>query len=106
MRSAVLFKSLRVALIVVVTWAVLVGLCILMLWPSLPTSSRQWGFLVAFGPPAYLGLELLGEWLFSTEHGYAISKKRGTSGARILVAVVVMSVLLVGILWLSARILK
>ena len=103
MRSTVPFKSLRTIFFVAVVWAALVGLCVLSLWPTLPHGARQWGLLIVFGPPVYVSFEILAEWPFSARQGYAIAKKQGTSGSRILVAVLAMATISIVGWWVAAR---
>ena len=59
-----------------IVWLVIAGLLIVQLWPNLPHSTLQWAFLVGLAPPLYVLGEGFFTWLFSQEHGAAISQKR------------------------------
>jgi hypothetical protein len=66
----------RTLLVGATVWLVIAGLLVVQLWPYLPHSALQWVFLVTFGPPLYVFGERFFSWLFSHEHGTAISQKR------------------------------
>jgi hypothetical protein len=77
-------------------WLFVAGVLALTLFPHLPRSISQWLILLAFGPPLYGLGETFFSWLFSPEHGHAISP-RAFSIARVLIALPV--VLVVMMLW-------
>jgi hypothetical protein len=61
--------------------------------PDLPKSKSQWLWFVAVGPPLYVLGEVFFDWLFSPEHGHAVSARR-FSVARVLIALPVVLVVL------------
>lgn len=80
------------------TWLFLVGLVLLYLWPNLPKSKPQWVVFLLVAPPLYVLGEAFFGWLFSDEHGSAMSP-RGFSVGRVLVALPVVC-LVVLVCWL------
>jgi hypothetical protein len=66
----------RTLLVGAIVWLGIAGLLIVQLWPNVPLSTFQLAFLVGFGPPLYVLGEGFFTWLFSPEHGAAISQKR------------------------------
>jgi len=66
----------RILLVGAAVWLVVAGLLVVQLLPNLPRSTLQWVLLVGLGPPLYILGEGFFGWLFSDEHGAAISQKR------------------------------
>jgi len=75
-------------------WLFLVGLLIVEFWPDVPTSKSRWLLFIAVGPPLYILGEAFFGWVFSPEHGYALSPRRFSIG-RVLIAMPIAAVALV-----------
>lgn len=65
----------RTLLVGAIVWLVIAGFLVVQLWSYLPHSTLQWAFLVGLGPPLYVLGEGFFAWLFSQQHGTAISRK-------------------------------
>jgi hypothetical protein len=74
-----------------VAWIVLALGLLLLVLPSVPTTTRGFFLFVLFAPPIYLIGETFFSWVFSEEHGRGISTRR-FSLARILLGVVVAAI--------------
>jgi hypothetical protein len=91
----------RFVLLLPVAWVLIFGFYISPWIGPFPRSKSQWLLLVLLGPPAGVLIEALFGWLFSTQNGYAISR-RGFSMARVLIQLSIMlacSGLLYALLW-------
>ena len=96
---------IRTILLGACAWLLVAGFLVFQFWPHLPKSGPQWVLFVMFGPPVYVLLEGIFDWLFSEKHGRAISEKK-FSGARIMVALsaIVAAFTLCGMfVWLAGR---
>jgi hypothetical protein len=74
---------------VALLWLLLAGLCALLFWPNVPRSWGGWLLFLLFAPPLYLFAELIGTWIFSRQHGRALSRGE-FSLLRIFVAALVL----------------
>jgi len=93
-------RWIRALPLAALAWLFLVALLTLEFGPNLPKSTSGWLLFVIVGPPLYILAEAFVGWMFSSQHGYAISPRR-FSLARLLIAgsVVLLRVVLV---WLSS----
>jgi hypothetical protein len=69
-------KAIKFTVFVALSWLFIATLLILWLVPELPHSNSGWLIFLAFGPPLYALGELFFGWLFSANHGFAISSCR------------------------------
>jgi hypothetical protein len=83
-----------------VVWLFIAGFLAVQLWPDLPHSALQWVFLVVLGPPLYVLGETFFGWLFSPEHGAAISRRRFSIKRIAVVLTIVLAAFAVS-WWLS-----
>jgi hypothetical protein len=88
----------RRAIGLAVVWLLVFGLMVVTLWPDTPRTVGKWLALLALGPPLYLLAEFFFGWLFSQQHGQAISKRK-LSPVRIVVALVVVVLYSLGLFW-------
>ena len=93
-------KRLRVVLFAAFAWLFVAGLLVLGFSPNLKESQSRWLVLLAFGPPLYALGEVFFDWLFSPQHGKAISP-RDFSVARVFVTLPVV-IVVVAVCWLSS----
>jgi uncharacterized membrane protein SirB2 len=93
----------RVLPLAALAWLFIVGLLILEFGPDLPKSKSRWLLFIAVGPPLYILGEAFFGWLFSREHGDALSPRR-FSVARVLIALPVV-LLVLALCWVLSCIL-
>lgn len=86
----------------VLVWALLVGLVVLQFAPGLPKTTGGWALLVVLGPPLYLGLEWIFGKVFSRATGERISTSR-FSFARVAVALVFALIFIAPFAWWLLR---
>jgi len=56
-----MFRTHRLWIWIAAGWALLVGICLVEIWPKWPETKWQWALLAVAGPPLYIFVEWLGE---------------------------------------------
>ena len=76
MRSPVLSPTLPIVAIGLGLWLLLSVLILVTLWPWFPRTPMQWLLTLLLGVPIWVGMELLGETLFSPKLARRISARK------------------------------
>ena len=74
---------------IAVVWLLAVGSLLVALYPHTPHSTAGWFVLLTLGPSLYLLGEAFFAWVFSPQHGRAVSK-RSLSALRITLALAIV----------------
>jgi hypothetical protein len=100
MKLLVRYPTVAVILVAVSVWVVLSAIVLVSFWPWYPRTPTQWVVFVMVGVPFAVGMQYLGERLFSPQVGSKISTRK-FSWLRILYSLVAM-LLLLAALWAGA----
>jgi hypothetical protein len=68
-------KWLSLLPVLTVLWLGISSLLVFQFWPDLPHTKLQWFLFIIYGPPIYIFGEAFFGWVFSPNHGQAISQR-------------------------------
>lgn len=100
MKLLLRYPTVAMILVAVGIWVVLSAIVLVSFWPWYPRTSTQWVVFLMVGVPFAVGMEYLGERLFSPQLGSRISARK-FSWLRILYSLGAM-LLLLAVLWAGA----